>query len=615
MDMECRRGEGNMGGAMRLRITLMLLFLASPTLLRAATITAENGGGNWSTTTTWVGGVVPDPGTDTVIIPAALTAPVVLNDSRIIPTTTVEDEVYGLVQGPGVVTTLGGALTIGNGTGKDGAFTFGQGSTLGQGSNHVILGNCKLRSNATAGAGNWAIVTGSGNWQTHGTVTGPKQDLMPRYVSWQNTGTLLFAFKPTGTGAVSNQADFQHVVFHGTGAITFGADNTGAVDATRIFRYIDFRNLTGDLLFTGLAGTSNPLPIFESVTLSNVTMRNWRANRLNGWSIKGNVFDNVTYGIGAAATSGANTVEGNIYIHPSTASGGTNYAAFSSGQAASTLNSNYSFADYANPHEFSFSGSGGSGTFQITNNVFEETGTAVEGNPILPGTLATNIDGNLLIGPGTLGTFTTAVTGAGVTVKNNTKFVTDNSADAYGHMLLFETTGNYTGQLKLSSNLVAYKSGVSPAAASRFATNNTATIPITIDYGDYNAYPSGLSEAYRQLTVINTGHDLVGGAPQFVDPDRNLAKWGQVVHGTDGTVAAIKAKLLAINGYNSTTKTQSDAPSGAVIYGTDTALVNWVRAGFAPTNPILKTSGEGGAYIGAIDVVALGNPAALLMVQ
>ncbi len=45
-------------------------------------------------------------------------------------------------------------------------------------------------------------------------------------------------------------------------------------------------------------------------------------------------------------------------------------------------------------------------------------------------------------------------------------------------------------------------------------------------------------------------------------------------------------------------------------------LVSWVKAGFAPTNPALKTAGYGGTYIGAMDVASTGNTAAaLLMVQ
>jgi len=149
------------------------------------------------------------------------------------------------------------------------------------------------------------------------------------------------------------------------------------------------------------------------------------------------------------------------------------------------------------------------------------------------------------------------------------------------------------------------KSTVTLSGTEYFATNNTSTIPITITYGDYNSYPAGLTANYRQLTVTSTGHDI-NANPQWVDDLRNLGTWGQTVHGTDGSDSAAITKLLAVNGYNSTSKTQSDSPSGVDIFGTTSSLVDWVRAGFVPTNTALSSAGEGGIYIGAIEPATSG---------
>lgn len=586
-----------------MRYLLLLILLCFAVDASAAAYTASVTG-DWSSSATWGGAGVPGTG-DTATINNGVT---VTQDGNVTVGATV---VAGrLTMATGVTLTMEGALTIGNGTSQDGQLDFGAGSTLALGSNNLILGNCWLRSNATSGS--WAKITGTGNIQTHGTVTGPKQDIVLTYVSFQNTGTILFAHKPTGTGAagITNQIDIQHCTFVSTGTITSGLAATGATDMLRRWEYNDFVS-TGAILFTGLAGTPTSETSLKYNTFSATSGTNIRINNIHQWSIEGNVFRNYTYSVGSSSMSGAHTWAGNAFI-ATALGGGTNIYLSNETYTAPTLQDNYVYADYGNPHEFSISGSGGSGTIQYLRNVFEETAATDEGNILQPGTLAMLAEKNLVIGQGVLGTRTSSVTGAGATFKQNTICVTDDESGEYGRLWLFESTGNYVGDLKLTSNLMYPKSSVTLTSTEYFATNNTATIPITITYGDYNSYPSGLTAAYRQMTVTNTGHD-VNLDPGFVDDTRNLGKWGQTVHGTDGSASAAITKLLAINGYNSTSKTQSDTPSGATIYGADTSLVNWVRAGYVPTNTDLLTAGEGGIYIGALEPSAGVTGAGLLM--
>ena len=555
--------------------------------------------GNWSSSgqTTWNEVGVPGTG-DTVTIANGHT---VTQDGNVTVGATV---VSGrLTMATGVTLTMEGSLTIGNGTSQDGQLDFGAGSTLALGANHLILGNCWLRSNATSGS--WAKITGTGNIQTHGTVTGPKQDIVLSYVSFQNTGTILFAHKPAGTGAagVTNQIDMQHNAFVSTGTITSGVAGTGDTDMLRRWLYNDFVT-TGAILFTGQAGTPTSETSLKFNTFSATSSTNIRINNIHGWTIEGNVFRNYTYGVASSATSGGHTWTGNVWI-ATAITGGTNTVIINETYSALTFQDNYFYADYLNPHQFGMTGSGGSGTVQFLRNVFEETAATDEGNVLQPNTLAFLAEKNLLIGQGVLGTRVTAVTGAGATFKQNTICVTDDESGVYGRLWLFESTGNYVGDLKLTSNLMYPKSTVTLSGTEYFATNNTSTIPITITYGDYNSYPAGLTANYRQLTVTSTGHDI-NANPQWVDDLRNLGTWGQTVHGTDGSDSAAITKLLAVNGYNSTSKTQSDSPSGVDIFGTTSSLVDWVRAGFVPTNTALSSAGEGGIYIGAIEPATSG---------
>lgn len=555
--------------------------------------------GNWNTSGSWTPSGVPGSA-DTVTILNGHT--ITLDADITVGATVVEGR---LTMGTGRTLTMNaGTLTIGNGTSKDGQLDFGAGATLALGSNNLILGNCILRSNATTSS--WATVTGSGNIQTHGTVTGPKQDIVLTYVSFQNTGSILFAHKPTGTGGagVTNQIDIQHCTFVGTGTITSGLAATGATDMLRRWKYNDFRNI-GLFTITGLAGTSSLESSISYNTFNNSTVNGLKINNLSGFTISNNVFDNYNIGYPSSGSSGAHTITQNFFTYPTSASGGSGYIQLSCSYAASTISKNYIYNDFYNPHMITFgSGSGGTGTFSVTENVTESTQTAAEGDFINPGVLGISATKNLQIGPATIVATANSYVGAGITMSQNTIYLTYNDGDTWGHTWLLESSATYTGDVKLSSNLMAYKSGVSQGASAYFATNNTSIIPQTLYFGDYNAYPSGLTANYRQFTVTNTGHDINISDPQFVDPSRNLQTWGQTVLGTGGTVQQAKDKFLAINGYNSTSKTQSDIPSGATIYGSTNSLVNWVQAGYVPKAQALKTAGEGGIWIGAFDVQA-----------
>lgn len=264
---------------------------------------------------------------------------------------------------------------------------------------------------------------------------------------------------------------------------------------------------------------------------------------------------------------------------------------------ASTLTDSYLYgaAAQANSHGVNMGSSAAKVTVQ--NNVFEFLGT--EPN-IVNYTANTNLDliGNLVIGDTTNSLLTagSASTTGAVLIKQNTQV--SKYGAAFG-LFLSENNPTFTTPLTISSNLIQ-KTGVD---APFTAINNNAANTLNIASVINNASIAADSAAsYGNVDAITTDSDnLYAVDAQFIDATRNLAAWGATV-GADGTVAGTVAKLLAINGYNSTTKRQSDTPSGVSIAGTSTSLVDWVRAGFAPTNAALKATGEGGTYIGAVPV-------------
>lgn len=124
---------------------------------------------------------------------------------------------------------------------------------------------------------------------------------------------------------------------------------------------------------------------------------------------------------------------------------------------------------------------------------------------------------------------------------------------------------------------------------------NNATGTIYDSSGNAGQEGNGYHNQW-QSTGVPGAHDISLN-PNFFDKNRNIATWDLSLGG-DGTVASALAKIKARN-------------AG---YTAENAL-SFVRTGFRPQSQILKTAGEGGTYIGAVDVISLGSPSALLMVQ
>jgi hypothetical protein len=584
---------------------LALLLLLLPSMSFAATFTSK-ATGNWSASgqTTWNETGVPGSA-DTVTIANGHTITVDTNTT--VGATVVEGR---LTLGASVTLTMNaGNLTIGNGTAKDGQLDFGNASILALDNNHLVLGNCILRGPSTPGTSgaNWAKVTGSGNIQTHGTLTSPKQDVVLKYVSFQNTGSIVLALKAT-TGSVTEQFDVQNCAFSGQSAITFGTASSGTLNITRIFKYNDVDNV-GDVLFTGPAGTpSSPLDI-TGTTFRSATTYNIRVNNLNGTVMPGIVVDNYTLGM-ASSSTGQNSHVNSFWSLPSGAS--VNSCIRLQDSYAHDIQNSYFYTESANVHLLSRTGTGSGSTQDISGNVWESIYNTnqsdfVTASPTTGAAITTNLHGNIIIGESALTYSVTSAGLAGTTMNayNNTLLKTSKNDANYGSLWYNETAGPFPGVLNITNNIVVLASALTPSATD-YLTHAFGGINQTIAKAGYNNYyriNGGYDTTTVPITNDQRANDITSD-PNFTDVTRSLATWGQTVHGTGGTAQQAKDKLLAINGYNSTTKKQSDTPSGATIYGSSDSLVNWVRAGFAPRNSALKTAGEGGTYIGAMDAAA-----------
>lgn len=97
----------------------------------------------------------------------------------------------------------------------------------------------------------------------------------------------------------------------------------------------------------------------------------------------------------------------------------------------------------------------------------------------------------------------------------------------------------------------------------------------------------------------SNGADIATNGPKFVDPTRNFVKWCEVVLGATGTTAQkINIGLDALKAIADTT-----SPNHVPGLEMDAPQV-WVRAGWAPTNPLLNGAASDGGTIGAIPYVA-----------
>ncbi len=245
-----------------------------------------------------------------------------------------------------------------------------------------------------------------------------------------------------------------------------------------------------------------------------------------------------------------------------------------------------------NPHPFVVSGNGHKLT--VTNCIFEvnSNANAIVGSTGLPDLELTN---NLLTTGGVLFTTLTQGAGAGKTLNITNNTTITRLASIHQGLLLAETNGDWVGSSRLTNNLMV---GPATGYATGFisSTGKPATLRITdLSHNGWYHYDAIKTDPGKVITVARQSNNLPNVDPSFADATRTLASWGKINHRANGTVSGAMAVLLAMNGYNGTTKTQSDRPKPGIV----SELISWVKAGYVAKNPKLQRGGEGGGRIGA----------------
>ncbi len=116
-------------------------------------------------------------------------------------------------------------------------------------------------------------------------------------------------------------------------------------------------------------------------------------------------------------------------------------------------------------------------------------------------------------------------------------------------------------------------------------------------------YNGGTAGALVSGTLSGLTTDLDSVNPQFVDDARNLAKFGRDVGGYSGTDAAVRAAVIAA--LRARPNPADSNYNAAVSIG---ALLDYIEAGFAPTNPAMDSASDAiaGGWRGAVEGVVPG---------
>lgn len=181
--------------------------------------------------------------------------------------------------------------------------------------------------------------------------------------------------------------------------------------------------------------------------------------------------------------------------------------------------------------------------------------------------------------------------------------------DVYGSLFRTEGGGSVTGTMDNYNNITYSRSLTAGSRGYNFDAATPAADQIT--NMDFNAWINiddiyyGLTSATKTpgVTTGYGGNDLVDVDPEFFDDTRDFTSWAGIFASAATSDAGME-DLTSINGYDSINRTQDPA---LITSNTVADMVSWIRAGFAPTNPLYEASGLGGVDIGAIPYQAAGG--------
>jgi hypothetical protein len=578
-------------------LSLIFLLILIPNLVWAAAFTSK-APGNWTTegATTWNEAGHPGNG-DTVAIANGHTITVDVDHD--IGTTSC---LGGLTIAAGITATASGALTMG--ATADSTLTGDGAATLIMGTNNLVLGRVNI-VHTNADSTHWfQIISTSGQITASGT---PKQQ-------WGTSGTPLTYFRlgiggnmdlslNGTTGSLTNGMYLNHFVIDDNGqasnpTLLLGAAATTPLATTLSLYNGDIRE-TGAITTKGVIGAAVGIRTFNHVTFNHSTVyRTIALQGTNGWIFDNCVFGN--YNFLGSHTSGGHTVKNSLQ-YATLGATATGYFGSYDNYNAWTIKDNYYYNNQGNSRFFSTdTAANGTGTKLIAGNILEIIQNSGDWIAMIT-RLNMNVLRNIIIDNASDGfAFAIAANANTPTVNHARNTIVGKTAATYTGLLYFKTAA--TSVVINAVNNIISGDGVTLTNG-----NWLATITQNIAYAGYNAYNN----------VTNRWGSLTGGTwtytsgptgemtanPQLIDSSRNLATWNSRINGGTATAAAALTYLLAINGYNSGTKIQSDTPS---VY-LPSKLIEWVKYGFSPTNGVLRNAGDAAYAVTDDGVYTLGS--------
>lgn len=200
-------------------------------------------------------------------------------------------------------------------------------------------------------------------------------------------------------------------------------------------------------------------------------------------------------------------------------------------------------------------------------------------------------------------------TGVVYRVSNNTF-----CAGQQGAGLLADDHDGDAGSIEYFKNNIGW-AGPGALRAELLQSDHNPPESITDDYitmADYNGRWGLTATAYEDVSANAFAstpgtHDL-SADPMFVDRTRNLANYSNKVLGYTGNNATLRSALLrALGSINNPDSADYEATLSVM------SIIQWIRDGFAPTNPLYKTASDTGSYIGAVEPVTLNTASGFLM--